>query len=72
MMYKPELTDEIIVYCKKGKRSVVAAKLLKQIGYQNVSFVEGGWKAWELTYPLLYDKNLNADSHPVVADEGGC
>lgn len=72
MMYKPELTDQIIVYCKKGKRSVVAARLLKQIGYENVSYVEGGWKAWELAYPLLYDKNLNADAHPVVKDEGGC
>ena len=72
MMYKPELTDEIIVYCKKGKRSVLAANLLKQIGYQNVTYVEGGWKAWELTFPLLYDKNLDANAHPEVSDEGGC
>ncbi len=72
MMYKPELTDEIIVYCKKGKRSVLAANLLKQIGYKNITYVEGGWKAWELTYPLLYDKNLDANAHPEVKDEGGC
>jgi rhodanese-related sulfurtransferase len=72
MTYKPELTDEIIVYCKKGKRSVLAANLLTQIGYTNVTYVEGGWKAWELTFPLLYDKNLDAAAHPEVADEGGC
>lgn len=72
MMYKPELNDEIIVYCKKGKRSVLAANLLKQIGYENVTYVDGGWKSWELKYPLLYDKNLDANAHPAVKDEGGC
>ena len=72
MMYKPELSDEIIVYCKKGKRSVLAASLLKQIGYKKVTYLEGGWKKWELTFPLLYEKNLNANSQPEVKDEGGC
>ncbi len=72
MMYKPEITDQIIVYCKKGKRSVIAARLLEQIGYKDVYYLDGGWKEWELAYPLLYDKNLNANAHPVVKDEGGC
>lgn len=72
MMYTPDLNDEIIVYCKKGKRSVIAANFLRQLGYNNVEYVEGGWKNWEMNYPLLYEKNLAMNSHEKVADEGGC
>ncbi len=74
MIYPPEMTDKLIVYCKKGKRSVIAAHYLKRLGYKNVSYIEGGWKAWEMAYPLEYEENLDAlggggDDH---ADEGGC
>ncbi len=74
MIYPPEKTDKIIVYCKKGKRSVIAANYLKRLGYENVKFLEGGWKAWEMAYPLEYEENLDVfggggDAH---ADEGGC
>ena len=74
MIYPPEKSDKIIVYCKKGKRSVIAADYLERLGYDNVKFLEGGWKAWEMAYPLLYEENLDAlggggDEH---ADEGGC
>jgi rhodanese-related sulfurtransferase len=74
MMYPPEMTDKMIVYCKKGKRSVMAAHYLKRLGYPNVSYIEGGWKAWEMAYPLEYNENLDAlgghaDEHE---DEGGC
>ena len=72
MMYSPELSDEIIVYCKKGKRSILAVNYLEQLGFQNVKYIEGGWKNWELNFPLLYEKNLDLQSHEEVADEGGC
>ncbi len=74
MIYPPEMTDKLIVYCKKGKRSVIAAHYLERLGYENVYYIEGGWKAWEMAYPLEYEENLDAlggggDEH---ADEGGC
>ncbi len=72
MMYTPELEDEIVVYCKKGKRSILAANFLKQIGYKNVKYIEGGWKEWEINYPLLYEKNLDMNTHEEAADVGGC
>jgi len=73
MIYTPEKSDEIVVYCKKGKRSVVAASMLERLGYENVKYVNGGWKKWELSYPLMYDKKLENLGHQEEhADEGGC
>lgn len=71
-LYTPEKTDEIIVYCKKGRRGVLATNSLKQLGYTNVKNLDGGWKEWELTYPLIYDKNLEQVSHGAAEEEGGC
>jgi len=73
MTYPPEKSDEIIVYCKKGKRSVMAADALKRLGFENVSYLEGGWKKWELTYPLEYDKALEKmGGHEPEGEVGGC
>lgn len=70
--YYPEKTEEFIVYCKKGSRSVLAAETLKKLGYKNVVFVVGGWKKWELSYPLLQEKNLELESHGAAEEVGGC
>ena len=73
MSYTPTKDDEIIVYCKKGKRSVMAADALNKLGYKNVSFLDGGWKNWEMNYPLEYDKDLDQLNHSGSAAEvGGC
>ncbi|MFK5857561.1 MAG: rhodanese-like domain-containing protein [Bacteroidota bacterium] len=71
-LYLPLKDDEIIVYCKKGKRGTLAAETLKKLGYENVSFIEGGWKNWEMNYPLLYEKNLDAMGHDDGGESGGC
>jgi rhodanese-related sulfurtransferase len=72
--YDPPTKDsEIIVYCKKGKRSVMAADNLIKLGYKNVKFLDGGWKQWELTYPLEYDKALEKmGGHEAEGEVGGC
>lgn len=41
--------DEIIVYCRSGKRSMQAYELLKLLGYKNVSSMAGGIKEWKST-----------------------
>lgn len=71
-LYLPEKTEEIIVYCKKGKRSLLAAETLKKLGYENVTYIEGGWKNWEMNYPLIYEKNLDAMGHDDGGETGGC
>lgn len=71
-LYPPEKADEIIVYCKKGKRGLLAAEALKSLGYKNVKNLKGGWKGWEMAYPLIYEKNLEESGHAPAAEEGGC
>ncbi len=72
MLYMPLPDEEIIVYCKKGKRSILAADILQKLGYTNVTYVDGGWKEWEMNYPLIYEKNLDQMSHDSGGEVGGC
>jgi adenylyltransferase/sulfurtransferase len=37
----------IIAYCAGGVRSLLAAKIMKEMGYQNVSSMAGGYAAWK-------------------------
>ena len=43
----PHKEDEIIIYCRSGKRSGMAAQLLAQSGFSNVRNLEGGMLAWQ-------------------------
>ena len=70
--YFPEKNEQFVLYCKKGSRSILAAETLKKLGYKNVVFIEGGWKKWELMYPLLQEKNLELESHGSEKEVGGC
>ena len=39
--------EEIVVYCRSGKRSAMAQHLLQQAGFANVRNLEGGMIAWQ-------------------------
>lgn len=39
-------TDEIVVYCRSGARSDMAANFLQQSGFKNVKNLTGGVLAW--------------------------
>jgi rhodanese-related sulfurtransferase len=41
-----EKNDEIIVYCRSGRRSTEAYNILKALGYTNVKSMAGGINAW--------------------------
>lgn len=43
----PYRDEEIIVYCRSGKRSAMAQELLKQSGFKNVRNLEGGMLAYQ-------------------------
>jgi 3-mercaptopyruvate sulfurtransferase SseA len=50
----------------------LAVESLKKLGYKNVKYIEGGFKKWELTYPLMQEKNLEEGSGHQVEEVGGC
>ena len=46
---------EIVVYCRGGNRSMLAAKALRQLGYKNVFSLEGGINSWGSKGYTLYN-----------------
>ena len=45
----------IILYCHSGARSALAAKTLKEMGYNNVSHMRDGFKAWMKEIGIIVD-----------------
>ncbi|MEY3052919.1 MAG: hypothetical protein RLY31_2704 [Bacteroidota bacterium] len=43
-------TDHIVLYCRSGSRSGMAAHLLRAAGFSHVSNLVGGMLAWEDQY----------------------
>ncbi|MEO6638246.1 MAG: rhodanese-like domain-containing protein [Ginsengibacter sp.] len=39
--------DEVIIYCRSGNRSGIAAMVLDQLGFTNTKNLTGGVLAWE-------------------------
>ena len=45
---------KILIYCKTGGRSLLAAKSLVEMGYANIVSLDGGYDAWLLAgYPVI-------------------
>ena len=53
----PPRDQKIILYCRSGNRSALGTKSLMMMGYTNVMSLEGGWKAWNKSYPNLKKVN---------------
>jgi len=46
----PELADKskaVLIYCRSGNRSALAAATMQQLGYTNVLSMVGGYEAWQ-------------------------
>ena len=43
----PERGREVILYCAGGNRSALAARSLQELGYEKVSSMAGGFRAWK-------------------------
>jgi len=46
----PELADKskaVLIYCRSGNRSALAAQTMQQLGYKNVLSMAGGFEAWQ-------------------------
>lgn len=37
---------EVVLYCAGGNRSALAADTLREMGYEKVSSMSGGWRDW--------------------------
>ncbi|NRA64784.1 MAG: molybdopterin-synthase adenylyltransferase MoeB [Pseudobacteriovorax sp.] len=58
----PSQSERLAIYCAGGTRSLLAAKALQDMGYQNVVSIEGGFKAWkDAGLPIDYPKTLTQD-----------
>ncbi|MCU0388455.1 MAG: rhodanese-like domain-containing protein [Chitinophagaceae bacterium] len=43
--------DELlVVYCRSGKRSMVAGMMLEMVGFKNVANLEGGMLDWQAKF----------------------
>ncbi len=52
----------IVVYCQTGLRSMLAAKALVDLGYQNVVNLQGGFQKWAQSgLPVVKDKVMTTD-----------
>lgn len=53
---------EIVIICRSGNRSVLAAYTLQQMGYQNVSSLKTGLRGWtDYEQPLVKNNNQQVD-----------
>lgn len=43
----PDKNAPIVAYCAGGVRSLIAARTLKEMGYENVTSMSGGYTAWK-------------------------
>src|SRR5688572_4221130 len=70
----------VVLYCQTGLRSVLAAKALKELGYQNVINLQGGYQKWAQSglptvreVPMTPDQIQRYSRHfllPQVGDKG--
>ena len=63
MWVVPAKDADIIIYCKKGDRGILATKTLIELGYSNVKNLRGGIIAWDPDF----DSGSGAKQ-----EEGGC
>ncbi|MCY1008931.1 molybdopterin-synthase adenylyltransferase MoeB [Nannocystis pusilla] len=58
----PDRNREVILYCAGGTRSALAARSLQELGYERVSSMAGGFRAWKQAgHPFDRPRNLSAE-----------
>lgn len=58
----PDKTMPIVAYCAGGVRSLIAARTLKEMGYQDVSSMSGGYTAWKNAgYDWIADRQFTQE-----------
>ncbi len=69
--------EPIVVYCAGGVRSALAARNLKEMGYENVISLNGGFTAWKnagydfkIPTVLTEDQRIRYSRHTILSDVG--
>src|SRR2546426_3717920 len=58
----PEKNTPIVAYCGSGTRSLLAGRILKELGYTNVVSMRGGFTAWKNQgFPVKEDRQFTPD-----------
>ena len=58
----PDKNTPIVAYCAGGTRSLLAGRILKELGYTNVTSMRGGFTAWKNQgLPLAADRQFTAE-----------
>jgi molybdopterin/thiamine biosynthesis adenylyltransferase len=58
----PDPATPLVLYCLSGLRSLLAAKVLHDLGYENVASMAGGIRRWkERRLPLVKDEPLTPE-----------
>lgn len=60
--------QEIVVICRSGMRSVLAASMMQQLGYQNIASLKTGLRGWN-DYEQVMVNNGNEGVDIELADE---
>ena len=56
---EPDPEKEIVLYCRGGHRSALAADSLRQMGYRNVHSMIGGFRQWsEEGRPVTHEDRM--------------
>src|SRR5882724_4822678 len=58
----PDHKTPVILQCASGTRSLLAARTLKELGYENIFNLTGGFNAWkDRGLPWIADRNFTPD-----------
>lgn len=58
----PDKNTPIIAYCAGGVRSLIAARTMKELGYENVRSMAGGYTAWKNAgYKWVADRQFSPE-----------
>jgi len=75
--YVKDKTAPVILYCAGGTRSALAARALKELGYQNVKSMRGGFTAWkragyqaEVPVVMSREQKIRYSRHTMLPEVG--
>src|SRR5262245_32940283 len=58
----PDKKNPVITYCASGTRSLLAGRILKELGYDDVVSMRGGYNAWKNQgLPIAMDRQFTAE-----------
>jgi len=58
----PDTSQDVVIYCAGGVRSLLAGRVLREMGYDKVASMAGGITRWkDAGYPIVRDRELSAE-----------